>query len=53
MQKYPNVIFLCTSNLFDALDSAFLDRCGLKCAIDPPSEKSQYEILRQMYPEDR
>lgn len=47
MQKYPNVIFLCTANLFDALDSAFLDRCGLKCAIDPPSEKSQYEILRQ------
>lgn len=47
MQKYPNVIFLSTSNLFDALDSAFLDRCGLKCAIEPPSEKSQYEILRQ------
>ncbi|RKF81919.1 Pachytene checkpoint protein 2-like protein [Golovinomyces cichoracearum] len=42
----PNIIFLCTSNMYEALDSAFLDRCGLKLSIKPPSIKCQYEILR-------
>ncbi|TVY75730.1 Pachytene checkpoint protein 2-like protein [Lachnellula suecica] len=41
-----NVIFLCTSNMLDSLDSAFLDRCGLRIAVDPPSKHSQYAILR-------
>lgn len=43
---YPNIIFLGTSNMLEALDSAFLDRCGLKMPINPPSLTSQYEILR-------
>jgi pachytene checkpoint protein 2 len=43
---YPNVIFLCTSNMLESLDSAFVDRCGLKRSIDPPSLASQYEILK-------
>ena len=45
-KAYPNVIFLCTSNMFDCLDSAFIDRCGLKLTINPPSSASQYAILR-------
>ncbi|KAI0993975.1 hypothetical protein K3495_g14209 [Podosphaera aphanis] len=45
-KTYPNVIFLCTSNMLEALDAAFLDRCGLKRSINPPSMVSQYEILR-------
>ncbi|KAE9381279.1 AAA-domain-containing protein [Stipitochalara longipes BDJ] len=45
-RTYPNVIFLCTSNMLESLDSAFLDRCGLKRSVDPPSIASQYEILR-------
>lgn len=45
-RNYPNVIFLCTSNMYEALDLAFLDRCGLKRAIGRPSFASQYEILR-------
>jgi len=45
-RSYPNLIFLCTSNMLESLDSAFLDRCGLKRSVDPPSFASQYEILR-------
>lgn len=45
--KYnSNIILLCTSNMFDSLDAAFLDRCGLKLAVNPPSTASQYTILR-------
>jgi SpoVK/Ycf46/Vps4 family AAA+-type ATPase len=45
-RSYPNLIFLCTSNMLESLDSAFMDRCGLKRSVDPPSFASQYEILR-------
>jgi pachytene checkpoint protein 2 len=45
-RRYSNLIFLCTSNTPEFLDSAFLDRCGLKRSVDPPSLASQYEILR-------
>jgi pachytene checkpoint protein 2 len=41
-----NVIFLCTSNMLDSLDMAFLDRCGLRIPVNPPSTASQYTILR-------
>jgi len=41
-----NVIFLCTSNMVGSLDTAFLDRCGLRIAINPPSNASQYTIIR-------
>ncbi|TVY51448.1 Pachytene checkpoint protein 2-like [Lachnellula cervina] len=41
-----NVIFLCTSNMVSSLDTAFLDRCGLRIAVNPPSNASQYTILR-------
>jgi SpoVK/Ycf46/Vps4 family AAA+-type ATPase len=45
-KHFPNVIFLCTSNMLESLDSAFLDRCGLRIAVNPPSEPSQYAIIR-------
>ncbi|KAF4626137.1 hypothetical protein G7Y89_g12025 [Cudoniella acicularis] len=45
MKGIVNVIFLCTSNTPESLDSAFLDRCGLKLFIGPPSTASQYAIL--------
>jgi hypothetical protein len=32
--------------MLESLDSAFVDRCGLKRSIDPPSLAFQYEILR-------
>jgi hypothetical protein len=33
--------------MLPSLDSAFLDRCGLKQAVEPPSIRCQYEILRK------
>lgn len=45
-KKYPNVIFLCTSNMPSCLDPAFLDRCGLKIELGSPETAVQYEILR-------
>jgi SpoVK/Ycf46/Vps4 family AAA+-type ATPase len=45
-RSYPNLIYLCTSNMLESLDAAFVDRCGLKLSIEPPSLESQYEILR-------
>lgn len=34
--------------MYDALEGAFLDRCGLKEFIGPPSISAQYEILRNV-----
>ena len=45
-KKYSNAIFLCTSNMPGCLDPAFLDRCGLKFEVSPPTPAVQYEILR-------
>ncbi|KAF2454778.1 P-loop containing nucleoside triphosphate hydrolase protein [Lineolata rhizophorae] len=41
-----NVIVLCTSNLFGAIDSAFLDRVDIKQHVSNPCPKAAYEILR-------
>jgi len=45
-KRFPNVIFLCTSNMIESLDSAFVDRCGQQIAVNPPSLCSQYAIIR-------
>ncbi|KAJ5032322.1 uncharacterized protein L3040_008929 [Drepanopeziza brunnea f. sp. 'multigermtubi'] len=46
--SFPNVVFLFTSNMCDVLEPAFLDRCGLKEYVGPPSVAAQYEILRSI-----
>jgi SpoVK/Ycf46/Vps4 family AAA+-type ATPase len=43
---FANIVFLCTSNMVGSLDAAFLDRCGLRHEVEPPSIASQYSILR-------
>ena len=45
IKKQPNVVILCTSNMLECLDAAFLDRCGLRIAVENPSSQVQYEIL--------
>ena len=45
-KKYPNIVFLCTSNMIQSLDAAFLDRCGLRYKVGLPPLASQYAILR-------
>lgn len=46
--RYSNVVFLFTSNMCNALEPAFLDRCGLKEYVGPPSIEAKYEILRSV-----
>lgn len=44
--RYPNVIFLTTSNVTEAIDSAFTDRADIKMLINPPKELAIYTILK-------
>ena len=46
LRNCPNVIVLCTSNLIDAIDSAFLDRVDIKQLIPSPSPSAIYNIFR-------
>ncbi|KFY02559.1 hypothetical protein O988_02078 [Pseudogymnoascus sp. VKM F-3808] len=41
-----NVLIICTSNLSDSLDAAFIDRCGRHIRIPQPALAARYEILR-------
>lgn len=36
IKKYKNIMILCTSNMIDVIDSAFLDRLDLKLFLDNP-----------------
>lgn len=41
-----NVLIICTSNLLDSLDSAFVDRCSEKIVVPRPGATAMYDILR-------
>ncbi|OJD32733.1 pachytene checkpoint component pch2 [Diplodia corticola] len=46
LRHRPNVMVLCTSNLPDAIDSAFLDRVDMSQAVPNPGPDAVYGILR-------
>jgi len=46
LRNLPNIIVICTSNLIDAIDSAFLDRVDIKQLIPTPSPAAIYNIFR-------
>jgi hypothetical protein len=46
LRAFPNILFLCTSNMPELMDSAFLNRCSLQIAIEPPTMESRYAIIR-------
>lgn len=46
LRTLPNVLVLCTSNLLEAIDPAFLDRVDLAQLIPAPSPRAIYDILR-------
>jgi hypothetical protein len=46
LRSLPNIIVLCTSNLIDAIDPAFLDRVDIKQLIPSPSPQAIYNIFR-------
>ncbi|CAG5038979.1 unnamed protein product [Parnassius apollo] len=46
LKRYPNALVLTTSNVTEAIDVAFVDRADNKRLVEPPSERTAYEILR-------
>ncbi|KAF2185101.1 AAA-domain-containing protein [Zopfia rhizophila CBS 207.26] len=48
LRKRPNVVFICTSNLKDNMDVAFVDRCGIKQFVETPNNECAYEIFRSV-----
>ncbi|KAL8817431.1 MAG: hypothetical protein Q9223_003731 [Gallowayella weberi] len=49
LNKYSNVLILCTSNLVQTIDTAVLDRINVKQYVPEPGVKIRYEILRRCY----
>ena len=45
LRRRANVTLLCTSNLPDAIDAAFLDRVDLTLAIPRPNCRARYRLL--------
>ncbi len=43
--SYSNVVLLCTSNVTEAIDGAFLSRADLVKYIGPPGVPAIYSIL--------
>ncbi|KAI8935795.1 hypothetical protein NX059_007315 [Plenodomus lindquistii] len=46
LRKCANVLFICTTNYIDSIDSAFLDRIFLREHINVPAVNTVFEILR-------
>jgi AAA+ superfamily predicted ATPase len=46
VKRCPNIVFLCTSNMVEYLDRAFVDRCSVQVEFTQPSKECQYKILR-------
>lgn len=46
LRNLPNIVIICTSNLIDAIDPAFLDRVDIKQLIPAPSPAAIYNIFR-------
>lgn len=46
LRNLPNIVIICTSNLIDAIDPAFLDRVDIKQLIPSPSPAAIYNIFR-------
>ncbi|KFY39351.1 hypothetical protein V494_04018 [Pseudogymnoascus sp. VKM F-4513 (FW-928)] len=46
VKNNANVLIICTSNMSDSLDAAFIDRCSRHIKIPRPGLAARYEILR-------
>ena len=47
LRKFPNVLTLCTSNITEAIDIAFVDRADCKIFIGNPSLSARHQVLSQ------
>ncbi|KAG9393242.1 pachytene checkpoint protein 2 pch2 - also known as Trip13 [Carpediemonas membranifera] len=48
LKKRHNVLIMCTSNITEAIDIAFLDRADMRLYVGNPSPQCRYTILRGM-----
>ncbi|KAF2876545.1 P-loop containing nucleoside triphosphate hydrolase protein, partial [Massariosphaeria phaeospora] len=48
LRSRPNVVLVCTSNLIENMDLAFVDRCGVKQYVGEPNFEAAYEIVRSV-----
>lgn len=46
LKSYPNVMMLCTSNMTEAIDVAFIDRADYVQHLGPPGFEAVYGILK-------
>uniref|UniRef100_A0A7S1KTF0 AAA+ ATPase domain-containing protein n=1 Tax=Percolomonas cosmopolitus TaxID=63605 RepID=A0A7S1KTF0_9EUKA len=46
LRQQKNVLIVCTSNITEAIDVAFVDRADIKQYIGLPSEHARYQILK-------
>ncbi|KAF2710474.1 AAA-domain-containing protein [Pleomassaria siparia CBS 279.74] len=46
--RCPNVMLICTSNLINSLDDAFVDRCTIQKFVATPNAKCSFEIFRSV-----
>ncbi|KAF9162949.1 Pachytene checkpoint protein 2 [Actinomortierella ambigua] len=46
LKKQRNVLIMTTSNMKQAIDTAFLDRADMRVFIGPPSQRAIYSMLR-------
>ena len=51
LRAFRNVLTVATSNITQALDTAFLDRCDLKLHVGLPEADGRYAILRSVLSE--
>lgn len=46
LQKQANILVLCTSNMMDLMDSAFVDRVDKKVFVGPPGSNARRWLIR-------
>ncbi|KAF2759327.1 pachytene checkpoint component Pch2 [Pseudovirgaria hyperparasitica] len=46
LRHRPNIVLFCTSNMLQAIDSAFVDRIDIKQLVPNPCPRAIYEIFR-------
>eukprot|EP01036_Dinobryon_divergens_P028674 gene28674-37658_t len=46
LKRLQNVLLLCTSNLIDSVDAAFMDRVDMKVFLGNPNHRARFTILQ-------
>jgi SpoVK/Ycf46/Vps4 family AAA+-type ATPase len=49
LKCFPNILTFATSNLIEALDTAFVDRADFCLYLGPPSLHSRYQVVDRIF----